>query len=261
MKGCILRQYHQGQSSLIGPFSSPAISTISLMRVLLSWPAVSLLFYFLHTGTRFLNYTSIDSPESSGPTTSHSATASLTTGTKTETVINSSPTSTSGGAGGGKKSSPNVGAIAGGVVGGIIGLALLGLICALLYRRRRGTDKGLPGPGRGINPAVAGGTDGAAGLNAEGASSQPNMSQYSAVTSSNPAAGAPPPPSSHNRYGGPSAYTDTSSGGGYGADSVAPARFYEYVNSSFAVFFPSFSFRPRPRSDADRRLDPFPVLP
>ncbi|ORX94715.1 hypothetical protein BCR34DRAFT_608181 [Clohesyomyces aquaticus] len=42
------------------------------------------------------------------------------------------------------KSSTNVGAIAGGVVGGVAGIALLGALAFILFRRRRKTTKGMP---------------------------------------------------------------------------------------------------------------------
>jgi hypothetical protein len=117
-------------------------------------------------------------------------------------------------------------AIAGRVVGGVLGLALLGLLSVLLYRRRRSTNQRLLGPvpeTPDINSSVAGGAGGVGGTNAGGTITQPNMSQS-----------LPPdtaPPSSSQGYGGrggPGTYTDTSAwDSGVGCDT--PAELDEYV--------------------------------
>ena len=177
----------------------------------------------------------IDSPESSqvgGSTTSRLATttASLTTSTTSAMPTSSFP-STSGGGGGNKKSSTNAGAIAGGVVGGVLGLSLIGLLGALLYRRGRSTNQRLAGPGPGAStsglvPSFAGGA-GAIGRTI----AQPNMSQYNAVRSSSPPLETVPLPPS----GGFNTYADTPRSSFDGARSVTPVRLYEYVQT-FSIF-------------------------
>ncbi|KAF8305541.1 hypothetical protein DL93DRAFT_312839 [Clavulina sp. PMI_390] len=76
------------------------------------------------------------STTASNPTTTTASPSKTTSGTvggsATAHTSSGQPTQTSGGSGG--KSSPNVGAIAGGVAGGVLGLALLGLIGVWIAR-------------------------------------------------------------------------------------------------------------------------------
>jgi hypothetical protein len=190
----------------------------------------------------------IDNPESSpsgGSSTSYSSATTISSASLTRT---GSPTSTptSSGSGGAKKSSTNVGGIAGGVVGGVLGLALLGVLGFFIYKRSGSTSKRLPGPGP--QPANPSSTDvdagGMGGDAIAGIITTPNMYQYSAVPRM-----SPPPahgmmsPSSIQSQGLPmgagrdAGTLGSSSNSGAYAGYGTPVRFYEYVQTLRIHFY------------------------
>lgn len=139
-----------------------------------------------------------------------------------------------------------MGAIAGGVVGGVLGLALLGLLGFVIYKRGRSTSQRPAGPGP--QPANPSSTDlGAGGMGGNpiaGIITTPNMYQYSAVPPMSP---PPAPgmmsPSSNQSHGlpmgtgrGTGTLGSSSNSGGY-AGYGTPARLYEYVQSLRIHFY------------------------